>query len=1550
MGIGCNKKSVEMVDTTERQYIHKLRKAECVQLLEELGLEGTGSVQLLRARLISQAKKATPEEITIFHDHKIKFQQRKEKEVFQNYAQRLPFPECHALLEDFKIEGSGSEEAQRSALVEALNNTVGEDRETWVDVAEGFCEEVQVPKTSSTRVKDSAEMPDPSEYDSAEDSDSQNRESQRNCRKTSRSLQNSSSDAQLPKMALLMDQVRKWNLKFQGGAPDIALQFIEDLEEKALAYEIPLDRLPQAMPELLKGSASNWFRSNKEEWKYWEDFKDSFYQFFVPSRLRVELEDEVRACKQKPHQSIHEYIIEIQTLMRRIPGLSEIEKLNRIYANLTCEYQLYIKRHEFMTLKDLKSLGEDFEYKIHHRSEKGQLPNPRQRNRDFHRSSGITAEALPQSPPSFQTSQSRPNDSRSQPNPPQDTIPPHSASNALNAGRTTSANLGNPKQTTDRPIICYNCDRQGHSSRFCHKPPRPYCKFCRRRGIRTEECNCQRDNSPPAFCSLCRRHGYTNETCPCSTPGVSSNRESMSSINNEHSSVTDQRPRRYVEVLGKKFDALLDTGATASYINHKVVDWLEANRQPSIDVNINTYMANQASDCANKAYQLEIRVGEKVISSQFIVMKGMLDEMTIGNDCLGLLRYELVDLDQRSYRMASLIHREMLETTEEERLKELLDEELPKCCEISGGTEMTEHRIIMKNDVPIRQRYFPKNPVMREVINKQIDELLNNGQIEASASPYCSPIVLVKKKDHTWRMCIDFRKINENSERDAYPMPHIPSILSRLQKAKYVSSIDLKNGYWQVPIRPEDRQFTAFVVPGRGLFQWRVMPFGLHSAPATFQRLLDSVVGQKYEAFAIPYLDDIIIFSESFEEHLEHLQTILQALRKANLKINTEKSVFCKKELRYLGHVVGQGGIQTDPDKVKAIKDLPAPTDITGVRRVLGMVGWYSKFVPNYTEIVAPLNSLLSKNTKFSWGKEQQEAFKRIKQKMTEAPIISCPDFSRPFYLQTDASSIGLGAVLFQRDGDNERVIAFSSRTLNAAEKNYSTTEKECLAVVWGIAKNREYLEGIPFTVITDHLSLKWIFKLPNPTGRLGRWVLELRNHDFVIEYRKGKLNVVPDALSRDPLFDEKSEHCSSLKLGENSWLGKQMSKVSGNPENYPEFQIVEGQLFRNCGYGDITESNWKLCVGESDRIRVLKENHCDVTAGHFGNRKTYNRISQRYYWPGMFKDVKQFVNRCHDCLQIKSSQQKPAGQMHTAQTHTPWEIVTVDFVGPLPRSSKLNKHLLVIQDKFTKWVECVPMREATAVGLKKAIRERIFSRFGWPKKLISDNGAQFTSKAFTKFLEENFVFHVLTPPYSPQCNSTERANRTVKTLIKIYLRDNQKKWDDQLPEIQFAINTAVQDSTGFSPAEMNFGRTLRPPNSFFESQTGRFANPPTNTAEQKDKIQEILQIASRNLAKAQSQQAKFYNRKRRQWAPEINEIVYKREFHQSKASEGFAAKLAPSFRGPFRVVSFISPSIVEVVEHPERPGKTKSYRVHLKDIKQVNQQDWTAADENFVK
>lgn len=306
------------------------------------------------------------------------------------------------------------------------------------------------------------------------------------------------------------------------------------------------------------------------------------------------------------------------------------------------------------------------------------------------------------------------------------------------------------------------------------------------------------------------------------------------------------------------------------------------------------------------------------------------------------------------------------ENVVEPQVQTLLNNELQRFETIKGPSDVTQHVITMKHTIPLRQRYYPRNPAMQELINHQIDELLQAGKIEPSKSPYSSPIVLVRKKNNEWRLCVDFRQLNEHSIRDAYPIPQINAILEKLKNSKYFSTIDLRNGYWQIPMAEESKIYTAFTVPGRGLFQWRVMPFGLHSASATFQRALDSVIGPELDSFAFAYLDDIIVLGSTIEEHLKNLKTVFDRLIAAKLCINPSKCTFAQKTIRYLGHVIIEDGVHTDPDKVKAVSLLPEPTTLKELRSFLNTAAWYRRFVPNFSALTSPLNQLLKKAQKWN--------------------------------------------------------------------------------------------------------------------------------------------------------------------------------------------------------------------------------------------------------------------------------------------------------------------------------------------------------------------------------------------------------------------------------------------------------------------------------------------------------------------------------------------------------------------------------------------------------
>ncbi|KAH8320338.1 hypothetical protein KR059_003817, partial [Drosophila kikkawai] len=439
-------------------------------------------------------------------------------------------------------------------------------------------------------------------------------------------------------------------------------------------------------------------------------------------------------------------------------------------------------------------------------------------------------------------------------------------------------------------------------------------------------------------------------------------------------------------------------------------------------------------------------------------------------------------------------------------------------------------------------------------------------------------------------------------------------------------------GYWQIPVAPASREYTAFTVPGRGLFHWKVMPFGLHSAPATFQRALDSAIGPELEPSAFAYLDDII------------------------------------RSLKYLGHVISESGIHTDPDKIAAIRELQPPTNVRKLRRCLGVASWYRRFVPNFAAIVEPISTLLRKGRKWSWDTEQEQAFETLKTRLTEAPVLACPDITQKFSLQTDASDHGLGAVLLQSIDGVERVIAYASRRLTRAEENYSVTEKECLAILWAIRKMRCYLEGYRFEVVTDHLALKWLNSIDNPTGRIARWALELQQYQFDVQYRRGKFNIVADALSRQPLDTVQQ---ANVEPSQCKWVRKMILQVTQEPGKFLDYRIEGGQLYRMTGNTPQEEDQvpWKLCVGQEYRQRVLQECHDHPTAGHLGTRKTGKRVAQKYYWPGLFREVTKYVRRGPTCQKYKVSQLKPAGRMFTRQVKEPFSVVCADFMGPFPRS-----------------------------------------------------------------------------------------------------------------------------------------------------------------------------------------------------------------------------------------------------------------------------------------
>ena len=460
-----------------------------------------------------------------------------------------------------------------------------------------------------------------------------------------------------------------------------------------------------------------------------------------------------------------------------------------------------------------------------------------------------------------------------------------------------------------------------------------------------------------------------------------------------------------------------------------------------------------------------------------------------------------------------------LSSKQQEELQQLLEEYqdvFSKQGDPISSTSLVEHEI-HTNGRPIRQPFRRQNPIIRDIEQQQVKEMLRDGVIRPSISPWASPVVMVKKKDGSMRFCVDFRQMNDATIKDAHPLPRIDDTLESLYGAQYFTTLDLKSGYWQVPIKEEDKEKTAFRTSSGQLYKFNQLPFGLCNAPATFSRLMDRTLAGLAWNICLYYLDDIIVFSSTWAEHLQRLKAVFERLRRANLKLGARKCTLAAREVSFLGYKVTPEGLEPEPRLMEAISKLPPPINVAEVRSFLGLVGYYRRFVKKFSDKAAPLNALLRKEQAWKWTADCQNAFETLKGEIAARSVSAYPDFSKPFRLYTDASNIGLGTILAQKQQGKEKIICCASRTLNNAESNYSTTNKECLAVVWGVQVFRPFLVATHFEILTDHYALQWLRSMKSTSAILHRWAAALEDYRFTILHRPGKLQGHVDALSRLP-------------------------------------------------------------------------------------------------------------------------------------------------------------------------------------------------------------------------------------------------------------------------------------------------------------------------------------------------------------------------------------------------------------------------------------------------
>lgn len=809
-----------------------------------------------------------------------------------------------------------------------------------------------------------------------------------------------------------------------------------------------------------------------------------------------------------------------------------------------------------------------------------------------------------------------------------------------------------------------------------------------------------------------------------------------------------------------------------------------------------------------------------------------------------------------------------------------------------NATPLAKHVIDTGKAEPIRQKQYVMSPVMLKKAITEVDRLLARGIIEpVQMSEWLNPFIGVNKPNGLIRLCLDARKLNKVTKKNAYPQQNVNRILGQLSKTKFVTAIDMTDAFYQIPLDEESRSKTAFSVPSKGTYVFKRMVMGLCNSGATLCALIDKLLGNDLEPYLFPYLDDFVIATESFEKHLEILERLAEKLRYANLTISPSKSLFCYKRLKYLGHIIDESGISLDPARIEAMVNFPEPKNIREVRRVLGMAGWYRRFIRDFAGITTPISETLKKNrfAKFAWTDQASKAFKSLIKALTEAPVLATPDYNLPFKIECDASDFACGAVLSQVQDGCERVIAYMSQKFIASQRKYHVTEKECLAVILGIEKFRPYIEGSHFQVITDHHSLLWLQNLKDPSGRLARWSLRLQSYDFEIIHRKGRDHIVPDALSRAIA----SIDIQKFKSTKDAWYLNIKKNFIDNSQLHDDLKIEDDVLYKKFRSKGVSDCEWKVCVPKENREEVIKSNHDEAKSGHFGLFKTLNKIRRFYYWPNMKESVAEYIKNCHICRVVKpvNFQTKPP-MGNFSDPESIFRVVATDIVGPLVMSKNKTRFILVAVCVMSKFVIIKTVTQATAKEVVKFLRDDVCLKFATPKIIISDNGVQYEASVYKEFLQENGIEPWYTAKYFPQANCTEAANKTIGNAIKSFIENDasHRDWDLHLQEIANAMNNSKHTSTSETPCAIVFGQNMPQHGSEYENFVDKNVKPNRDQAHfstLRNKIRECLKIAYEKSKKQ-------YDLRTRVIPYQIDDIVYRKNMKLSDAGAYYSAKLAP--------------------------------------------------------
>lgn len=780
-----------------------------------------------------------------------------------------------------------------------------------------------------------------------------------------------------------------------------------------------------------------------------------------------------------------------------------------------------------------------------------------------------------------------------------------------------------------------------------------------------------------------------------------------------------------------------------------------------------------------------------------------------------------------------------------------------------------------------------------------IRDSLAAGIIRPSSSPVGAGFFFVDKKDKSLRPCIDFRGLNSITVRNKYPLPLISSAFTPLHGSTIFSKLDLRNAYHLIRIREGDEWKTAFNTP-LGHFEYLVMPFGLTNAPAVFQALINDVLRDMINRFVFVYLDDILIYSRNREEHVLHVRQVLERLLKNRLFVKAEKCEFHASTVSFLGYIISQGEVCMDPAKLSAVKDWPQPENRKELQRFLGFANFYRRFIRDYSKVAAPLTALTSTTRRFLWTQEATRAFQDLKLRFTSAPILTQPDPELQFVVEVDASDTGVGAVLSQRSPKDGKLhpCAFFSRKLSPAERNYDIGNRELLAVKLALTEWRHWLEGaeLPFIVWTDHKNLEYVQTAKRLTARQARWTLFFGRFRFTLTYRPGSRNIKPDALSR--------QFASEDSPGEPEPILPRACFVS--TLTWEIESLVRQAQAQQPDPGNGPPNN--LFVPDSVRSQVLQWAHTSRFTCHPGTSRTLHVLQQRFWWPTMEKDTREFIAACSICARNKTTNRPSSGFLHPLPIpKRPWSHIALDFVTGLPLSNG-NTAILTVIDRFSKSAHFIALPKLpSAKETAEIMINQVFRLHGIPADIVSDRGPQFTSEVWRTFCTALGATVSLSSGFHPQSNGqTERANQELESFLRCVTSENPSTWSSQLPWVEYAHNSLINASSGLSPFQCSLG--YQPP--LFPSQEQEIAVPSVQKFIRR--CEKTWRRARASLLRSSRRMEAQANRRR---SPAPMYTPGQRVWLRAKdlPLKVDSKKLAPRFVGPFVIDHIINRSAVRL-------------------------------------